>query len=131
VLEIQIETLDTKEREGVRALLDSGATGCFIDSAFVKQKRWATRKLARRIPVYNIDGTANQIGAIEEELDILMSFKGHTERITLLVTSLGSKIVVIGHNWLAKHNPEIDWATGNVQMLRCPPQCNLRRNQAA
>ena len=70
VLEIQIKTLDTKEREGVRALLDSSTTGCFIDSAFVKQKRWATRRLARWIPVYNIDGTANQIGAIKEELDV-------------------------------------------------------------
>ena len=60
-----------------------------------------------------------------------MSFKGHTEHLTLLVTSLGTKIVVIDHNWLAKHNPEIDWVTRSVLMLRCPMQCNLCRNQAA
>ena len=130
-LDIQIKTLDTKEQEGVRALLDSGATGCFIDLSFVKQKRWVTRKLARRILVYNINSTTNQIGAIKEELDILMSFKGHMECLTLLVTGLGTKMVVIGHNWLAKHNPEIDWTTGNIQMLRCPTQCNLHQNQAA
>ena len=27
------------------------------------------------------------------------------------------------HSWLRKHNPEIDWVTGEVKMSRCPPHC--------
>ena len=25
--------------------------------------------------------------------------------------------------WLACHNPEIDWRTGEVKMMRCPVEC--------
>jgi len=25
--------------------------------------------------------------------------------------------------WLAHHNPEIDWKTGEVKMTRCPEKC--------
>jgi len=25
--------------------------------------------------------------------------------------------------WLAHHNPEIDWKTGEVKMMRCPEEC--------
>ena len=25
--------------------------------------------------------------------------------------------------WLACHNPEIDWRTGKVKMMRCPEEC--------
>jgi len=25
--------------------------------------------------------------------------------------------------WLARHNPEIDWRTGEVKMMRCPEEC--------
>lgn len=25
--------------------------------------------------------------------------------------------------WLAHHNPEIDWRTGEVKMTRCPEEC--------
>ena len=27
------------------------------------------------------------------------------------------------HSWLCKHNPKIDWGTGEVKMSRCPPHC--------
>jgi len=25
--------------------------------------------------------------------------------------------------WLARHNPEIDWRTGEIKMTRCPEKC--------
>ena len=25
--------------------------------------------------------------------------------------------------WLVHHNPEIDWKTGEVKMMRCPEEC--------
>ena len=27
--------------------------------------------------------------------------------------------------WLHKHNPEVDWETGKVEMTRCPQECNV------
>ena len=32
-------------------------------------------------------------------------------------------IVILGMLWLARHNPEIDWKTGEVKMMRCPEEC--------
>jgi len=31
--------------------------------------------------------------------------------------------MILGYTWLKDHNPEVDWQTGEVQMNRCPPQC--------
>jgi len=31
--------------------------------------------------------------------------------------------VILGILWLAHHNPEIDWRTGEVKMTRCPEEC--------
>ena len=29
----------------------------------------------------------------------------------------------MGMLWLAYHNPEIDWRTGEVKIMRCPEKC--------
>jgi len=29
--------------------------------------------------------------------------------------------------WLRRHNPEIDWKTGEVKMTRCPDKCGKKR----
>ena len=29
--------------------------------------------------------------------------------------------------WLAYHNPEIDWRTGEVKMTRCPEECGKQQ----
>ena len=32
-------------------------------------------------------------------------------------------MVILEMLWLACHNPEIDWRTGEVKMTRCPEEC--------
>jgi len=49
--------------------------------------------------------------------------KDHLERIWFYVTKLGNKDVIIGHSWLTKHNPSIDWRMGDITFNRCPPEC--------
>ncbi|EGN91392.1 hypothetical protein SERLA73DRAFT_80566 [Serpula lacrymans var. lacrymans S7.3] len=84
----KLTTLDTLQSETVEALLDSGCTGSCIDSQFVKDKRYETRKIPRPIPVYNADGTLNKNGAINEFVILLMEIDGHVEKIHLAVTNL-------------------------------------------
>ena len=31
--------------------------------------------------------------------------------------------IILGMLWLAHHNPEIDWRTGEVKMMMCPEKC--------
>ena len=32
-------------------------------------------------------------------------------------------MVILGMLWLARHNPKIDWRTGEVKMTRCLEEC--------
>ena len=45
------------------------------------------------------------------------------------VCDLGRTEVILGMLWLAAHNPEIDWETGEVRMTRCPPLCGKNKEK--
>ena len=40
------------------------------------------------------------------------------------VCNLGRTKMILGMPWLAAHNPEINWETGEVKMSRCLPWCS-------
>ena len=52
-----------------------------------------------------------------------MYYKGHIERMRMDICNLGKTDVILGIPWLQVHNPEINWETGEVKMMRCPPLC--------
>ena len=68
---MEIGTTDTSELHSVKALLDSGVTGSFIDRDFVHSKGINTWTLSCNIPVFNVDGSPNEAGQISEVVDIL------------------------------------------------------------
>jgi hypothetical protein len=76
------------------------------------------------IPVYNIDGTANDAGMITDIPDVILKYDNHSECTQLAVTCLGKQSMILGYNWLCNHNPEINWQTKDVKMSRCPQQCS-------
>ena len=43
------------------------------------------------------------------------------------ICDLGKVNLIIGYTWLKKHNPEIDWNTGEIEFTRCPSECNMAR----
>src|SRR6202020_1616013 len=51
-------------------------------------------------------------------------------RAVFAVIGLGSQDMILGFPWLKEHNPEIDWATGEVKMSRCPQRCLHCRKEA-
>src|ERR1700723_1974057 len=55
----------------------------------------------------------------------MMSHKGHREKAVFEVCDLGKTLMILGHLWLKKHNLEVDWITGAVQMMCCPRECNV------
>ena len=50
--------VESRVRE-VEALLDSGATGLFMDTTFAKEKGFKMEKLKKPLLVRNVDGMAN------------------------------------------------------------------------
>jgi len=132
---IEIGTTDTSEVHSVKALLDSGATGNFIDKDFVHMKGISTQSISRPIPVFNVDGSPNEAEQISEVVDVILHYKTHSERTLLAVSNLGKQSMILSYTWLKDHNPEVNWQTGEVQMNRCPPRCEgchtMRKERAS
>lgn len=93
---VDMRTVDTQLSARVNALLDCGTYTCFMDKEFVKKNNLTTRKLDRTIPMYNIDGTRNVGGNIEEEIEMIMTIEGHREKVVLQVCDLGKLPVILG-----------------------------------
>ena len=32
----------------------------------------------------------------------------------------------LGHDWLVKHNPEVNWKNGTIKFTRCPGSCTIK-----
>jgi len=45
------------------------------------------------------------------------------------VTGLGKQDIILGLTWLQKHNPDVDWALGEVKMSRCQDLCCTCQNE--
>jgi len=133
LLPVEIGTTDMSELHSVKALLDCGATGSFIDRDFIRLKGMNTQTLSRNIPVFNVDGSPNEAGQISEVVDVVLRYKTHSERMLLAISGLGKQNLILGYNWLKDHNPKIDWKKGEVEMTRCPLWCKggraLRKEQ--
>jgi len=58
-MKVGLEKIESHEGIVVKALLDSGATGLFMDMAFAKEKRFRIEKLKNPLLVKNVDETVN------------------------------------------------------------------------
>ena len=128
-LKVGLEKLESYEGVAVKALLDSGATGLFMDTTFTKEKRFKIEKLKKPLLVRNVDGTTNAGGAITHQVECNMFFKGHVERARMDIYNLGKIELILEMPWLAAHNPEIDWEKGEVKMIHCPPIYGKRKQE--
>ena len=120
-MKVGLEKLENHEGVAVRALLDSRATGLFMDTTFAQEKGFKIEKLKKPLLVRNVDGTINAGGAITHQVEYNMFFKEHVERARMNICNLGKTEVILEMLWLAAHNPEIDWKKGEVEMMCCPP----------
>ena len=122
-IKIGLERLDAQEGITVEELLDSGATGLVMSSEFARKKGFKLKKLERPMQVRNVDGSFNREGPIENTVEVNVYYKGHVERTEIDVIRGQKWGVILGMPWLERHNPEIDWKTGEVKMTRCPEEC--------
>src|SRR5882724_2587554 len=69
---LQLSTIDSNTPMSIKAFIDSGATGLFIDIDYMRSKNLKTRHLPRAIPVYNVDRTPNKAGHITEVINLIV-----------------------------------------------------------
>ena len=120
-MKVDLEKVDTHKGVAVDVLLDSGATGLFMNKEFVEKNGFRMEKLERPVKVMNVDGTHNKGGDITHEVTCNIYYKGHRKRARFDVCNLGRMEVILGMLWLVVHNLEIDWEKGEVELTRCPP----------
>jgi len=107
-LDIGIKRTDTHKGITIKALLDSGATGMFMDRKMAAKHGFRLQKLERPVRVKNINGTYNSGGAITHEVEVNVYYKSHVERMRINVCDLGRTEVILGMLWLVAYNPEIN-----------------------
>jgi len=98
----------------------------FMDRQTAARHRFKLQKLERPLVVRNVDSTNNSGGAITHQVEYNVFYKDHIEKMRIDVCDLEKTEVILGMPWLAAHNPEINWETGEVKMTRCPPLCGGR-----
>ena len=122
-MNIGIEKLDIHKGVTVKALLNSGTTGMFIDKKMAVKHGFRLQQLERPVVVRNIDRTNNSGEAITHQVEVNMYYKSHVERMRIDVCDLGKTDVILEMPWLQAHNPEINWETREVKMTRCLLLC--------
>ena len=122
-LNIGVEKVDTHEGVTVKVLLDSSTTRMFMDKEIAAKHRFKLQKLERPIMVRNVDGTNNSRRAITYQVEANVYYREHIERIRIDVCDLGKIEVILGMPWLQAYNPEINWETGEVKIIRYLPLC--------
>src|SRR5258708_1486205 len=102
-LNLQVELMSPTSLASITTstLLDSRATGMFINWDFVQRHQLETTPLPQPVLLCNIDGSTNEHGSIMEEVHTLLCFGQHSERAKLAVTNRGQQSVIIRHPWLS------------------------------
>ena len=54
-----------------------------------------------------------------------VEINGHKEILEAAITDLDRTDMFLGHNWLVKHNPEVNWKNGTIKFMRCPGNCTM------
>jgi len=118
-LNIGVEKVDMHKRVTIKALLDSGMTGMFMNKKIAVKQRFKLQKLERPIIVRNVNRTNNSRETITYQVEANVYYKGHVKRMRMDVCNLRKTEVILGMLWLQAYNPEIDWETEEVKIVRC------------
>jgi len=96
----------------VKTLVDFRCTHIGIDKQLVKDKRIQTKPINFSFKVFNTDGTKNREVTRVAPLEIKIN--EHKEQLEAAVTDLNRMDIFLGHGWLVKHNPEVNWKNGTI-----------------
>jgi hypothetical protein len=101
-------------------LVDSGATDNFIDPRLIKRLGLGTQKLERPKKIWNIDGTNNKAGLIQDYVDLEVRTGDKEKQMRFLITDLGLEDLILGYPWLAAFEPQFQWKDAVIDIKYLP-----------
>ena len=116
-MQAQVKTKNSKNLK-VKALVDFRCTQTGIDEQLVKDKNIQTKKINFSFEVFNADGTKNR--EVTKVVALEVKINGHKETLEAAVTDLDGTDMFLGHDWLVKHNLEVNWKNGTIKFTKCP-----------
>ncbi|XP_037357749.1 retrotransposon-like protein 1 [Talpa occidentalis] len=117
----------------VRALVDSGASGNYMDERFAQEHYVELYEKTYPSPVHTVDGSligSEPIWLYTEPLVCI--HQNHQESLKFDIVPSPNFSVILGMEWLRVHSPEVDWARGRCTFhspyclkncFRPPPPC--------
>ncbi|KAI5989687.1 hypothetical protein EDD15DRAFT_2133459, partial [Pisolithus albus] len=58
------------------------------------------------------DRTLNEACPIHSTMNLCLSISDHSKIFACAVTNMGKSSLIVGFDWLQKHNPLVDWCKG-------------------
>jgi len=74
--------------------------------------------------VFNVDRTKNR--EVTRVVPLEIEINGHKKQLEAAVIDLNGTDMFSDHNWLVKHNPEVNWKNSTIRFIRCPESCTIK-----
>jgi len=66
------------------------------------------------------NGEMTRVAPLEVEVN------SHKEQLKAAVMDLNRTDMFLEHDWLVKHNPEVNWKNRTIKFMRCPESCTMK-----
>ena len=108
------------EADNQKALVDSGATNCFIHPRLAERMKVGQQAFEKPKKIFNIDNMENKSGSITHFIDLKVQTKGIVKDIRFLVADIGTENLLLGYPWLAAFEPGFKWQPAIMDSINFP-----------
>ena len=119
---------DVKTKNGkklkIKVLVDFRCTHTEINKQLVKDKKIQMKPIDFLFEVFNTDKTKNR--EVTRVVPLEIKINSHKKQLEAAVMDLDGTDMFLSHDWLVKHNPEVNWKNGTIRSTKCPGNCTMK-----
>ena len=108
------------EANNQKALVDSGATDCFIHPRLADRMQVGRQAFEKPKKIFNIDNTENKSGSITHFIDLKVQTKGIVKDLQFLIADIGTENLLLRYPWLAAFEPGFKWQPAIMDSINFP-----------
>jgi hypothetical protein len=91
-----------------------------MDPQLIKRLGLGTQRLDRPKKIWNINGTNNKAGLIQEYVDLEVCTGDKEKQMRFLITDLGLEDLILGYPWLVAFEPQFQWKDAIIDTKYIP-----------